>query len=212
MDAFKEIILQIETTLLAYYNIPPEYRASDFLLCTPPHRDSPRACVFLSQDDEYLDLGIYFHSDIIESCHHHNPLQELTQYNLDVLCCLAEEISHFHMILLHRHTKITRLDLELQGEIDKLLIASLLLFNQSGRFHLHPLIHIIFHNPHFSNEDPVYVESNKMAAQFWKQAIANGLGDRFHLFDPTFRRLMANNLRTRLQHRKNIIEKNYLSA
>jgi hypothetical protein len=101
-----------------------------------------------------------------------DPRAALTDANLDAFCVLVEEISHFHLILNRAQAglEVTKLELEWQGEVDKLLVSGLFLERQSGQSYLLPLARKLYDLAAVTAvDDQLYEEATKYAARFWFQ-------------------------------------------
>lgn len=201
-ESFLNIVRSIESIIAAYYG-GSLYAYAENFLCQEELKYGDRGCLFLRQSTDHLDLSIHFHQDIYDSLSNNNPLELLFEKNIDAFCVVIEEVSHFHMILNFQDHQLSWIDLELQAEIDKLLVCSLLLHQQQGSYHISALVHLLFDRasiPHSSSR--AYHEANRLGAYFWYRAIEQGLGSQFTLFDPKFRRMMIKNYRSRSAERK----------
>ena len=166
----------------------------------------PRSAVLVWQDQEddgELHLGLYFRNQAIEPMTRACPLISLNHQNLDAFCLIIEEISHFYLIVQRALEKreVSKLELEWQAEIDKLLIAAWILEEQTGDPHLHQLAHSLFSTPIFSSEETRYQEASDQAAKLWYYALKNGIGTKISLFNPNFRRFMRTNYQKPLQEK-----------
>jgi len=151
--------IELESLLGENANSHPEYNS--------------RAGVWFSQEDDFF-IGLTFSPSLIESIEKFDPSVSLQQNNLDAFCILIEEISHFHLILNRASTNsvISKLELEAQGEIDKLLISNLLLLSQTGKSHMAALSRVLYDNSQIiSEEKNRYELATKFAARFWNQCI-----------------------------------------
>jgi hypothetical protein len=109
-----------------------------------------------------------------------SPLAGLDNVNLDAFCILVEELSHFHLLLnrVDAGRPVTRSELELQGELDKLLICARLLKRQSGDYHVVALARTLYDRAEIVAADPEpYVQATKYAARFWFAASEDGPDD-----------------------------------
>lgn len=110
---------------------------------------SSRASVWFIEPkstNEDLFIGISINGDLCRILQNNNPMHFLNDKNIDAFCTLVEEISHFHLILNRaaNQKNVTKIELEWQSEIDKLIICSMLLKQQSGDSHLLPLTRKLF--------------------------------------------------------------------
>lgn len=174
------LIRYIETELSSAYHFPLETNAADFLLSREQfHAEDgslPRASVFISEKGGDLELGIFVSEAIVEALSAMQPLESLNMENLDAFCVLVEEISHFHL-LVNRANKsqgVSRLELEWQGEMDKLWLAGMLLRDQTGAACFHQLAQLILEGGRFISSDGHYEEAIRYARTFWKRLLLQG--------------------------------------
>jgi len=183
------IIDDVERRLAAFYGFAPQSRAAAHVVTREELRTSlgdrirtlpefhGRAGVFLAFDDaeDNLYIGIHFADEIRSRLEAVDPTVRLSEQNLDAFCVLIEEISHFHLILNRTDLGVSKLELEWQGEIDKLLICAELLATQSGNDHLAALARRLFDTADIVAEDhELYWEATRYAARFWFQAVREG--------------------------------------
>lgn len=130
-------------------------------------------------DADDVFIGVYVDADVISTLHLNNPLLRLDELNLNDYCLLIEEISHFHLILnrLHLGRGVSKLEIEWQGEIDKLLVCALTLANQHGHLHLYALTHRLFDCSVLTGvNQELYWQATRHAARFWYRALRAGKG------------------------------------
>ncbi len=173
-----KLIEQVEEQLARIYRFPlltsavPYFMSQEQLITESPSVKAPRAAVFLTQSQDDLQIGIHIEAQLFEVLLRHDPQHELNRQNLDAYCVLIEELSHFHL-LLHRSQNergVSQLELEWQGEIDKLLIAGLLMSEQRKASCFEQLYRSIFEDCSLS-EDPVYQEASHYAAKCWHRLL-----------------------------------------
>ena len=211
MKTLRDSIDWIEKALCRYYDIKQEHSASSFLIGAEHleslSRNSKESCVLVAKDslDEAF-VGVYFQPEIIEKIHQDNPFVGLTHKNLHAFWVLIEEISHF--VLLTQRMKENRqtsaLELEWQAEIDKILISSQLLTQQTEDPHYRPLIHASFDLSTIFSREKHYEEANHLAARFWFSAIRQGLGSFFNADHPKFL------LSLRQNYKRSFFDKNFV--
>lgn len=172
--SFHTMIQRIESELAASYDFPIEVSAADCLTQSPEAAavaSDHRAALILrsSPDQEVLEVGLYFRPELIASIEASNPLESLNSQNLDVFCVAVEEVSHFHLVIHRAQAKqgISLLELEWQGEVDKLLIAGRVLEQQTGDPHLPQLTRMIFdHSYCYTQQLELYEEAHRLAARY----------------------------------------------
>ena len=177
MTALLRTIQLIEQELRDAYGFSHDLRAVDHLL-EPTSAEqlgygSLRGGLLVSQsaDDELL-IGIHIHPSIVASLEVMDPSTKLTTANLHAFAVVAEEVSHFLHVVdrATRSRPISYLELETQGEIDKLLAAGRVLMAQCGQPHLLPLARVLYDQARIDAEDSLqerYWEATRRAATYW---------------------------------------------
>ncbi len=88
----------------------------------------------LVQEGDTLDVGIYVEPPSLANLVRQNPFARLDGENLSDFCVVTEEVSHFLYVVwnaLHAR-RITKLELELQAEVDKFVTVALCVAAQGG--------------------------------------------------------------------------------
>lgn len=140
---------------------------------TDTEQAKPRGSVWVVNDtDDEMFVGVNIAEEVTQNLESKNPLESLHNENLEDFSILVEEISHFHLIL-NRATQrleVSQVELEYQGEMDKLLISAMLLQEQCGDPHIIPLARKLYDNAIIVAQDKErYWEATKHAARFWFQ-------------------------------------------
>lgn len=143
---------------------------------TPSDEATKRAAVVVETSAEETFLGVGFHQDIVEQIADKPPLERLHSANLDVYCVLIEEVSHF-TLLTHRAATgrgVSRLELELQAEIDKVVLCAATLERHYGSPSLAPLVRSLFDQSVVVSvqDGALYETANRVAARFWHKIAA----------------------------------------
>ena len=184
LRALKAVVDRVEAELAQFYGFEPLCRAAEHLIDLDELRAamgdrvtnlpefSARAAVFLSADTraQELFIGIHFSDSISSTLTIADPLTRLADENLDQFCVIVEEVSHFHLILnrMAHEQNVSKLELESQGEIDKLLVAALTLARQCGDSHILPLARRLYDQAEIVGGDrELYWQATKHAARFW---------------------------------------------
>lgn len=184
-QALCESIRAAEQLLAEFYGFVQPSRAEDFLVAEADLRSVlarhgekdaplPRAGVFmLPGDDDELFIGVSFDKAVGETLRDHPPVDRLDDANLDAFCVVAEETSHFHLLVARANTGlgVSRLELEWQGEVDKFLVCAMLLQQQCGKPHLHELVHRLFDEAKVTQPDGPYEQATKHGARLWRALI-----------------------------------------
>ncbi|MBC7533045.1 MAG: hypothetical protein H7318_15845 [Oligoflexus sp.] len=180
MSAAKKLLIEtVEEKLATIYRFPLITSAVPFLMnkeqiiSESSEVQPPRAAVFLTQVEDTLEIGIYIQDELLRILDTHNPHHELNTHNLDAYCVLIEELSHFHLLLQRSEIGrgVSKLELEWQGEIDKLLLAGLLMSEQKNESCFKSLYRSIFEDSTVSS-DPVYQEASHYAAKCWHRLLS----------------------------------------
>ncbi len=184
MTSVTRIIDYVERRLAEYYGFALLARASDHLAtkadlaaslgegvaALPEFR--ARAGVFLKEPGSTgeLFIGVHYDDEVLARLDQADPLRRLDDRNLDAFCVLIEELSHFHLILnrMQRSQGVSKLELEWQGEVDKLLVSAVTLESQAGHLHLSPLARKLFDEARITGADEeLYWQAHRQAARLW---------------------------------------------
>ncbi|MCP5463765.1 MAG: hypothetical protein H7A33_01940 [Deltaproteobacteria bacterium] len=122
-------------------------------------------------EDETLEVALFLDHDLQQNLTTHNPLENLSRKNISDFCTLIEGISHF-VYYLHKAAlehNITQLEMELQAEIDKFLLLSLL--TRCEHLPTGQLLALLFENyqlhKHLGDEQiERYQQASQLAARF----------------------------------------------
>lgn len=210
-ESFSKTIRQVEKCLESYYRLDMQVSACQFTLEKDSYTDlvkrdpESRAEVCLVSDQQTPDeafLGIYFSDDIKNTLNQAPPQTGLTRDNLDAFTVVIEELSHFHLICQRslQNRKVSKLELEWQAEIDKVLVSSLTLMKQEGSYYIRQLLGLLFDQA-IVNPRPPYPEAHKLAGKFWKKALDHGIGETIPLTDGNFQQFMVRNYHNPLQEK-----------
>ena len=99
----------------------------------PSARDTPEK-LLVHQESETLNLALYLDEALMERLHADDPTQHLHDGNLGTFWTVLEGISHFlYLVWNAGHGRsVTLFELELQAEVDKFVVAALLIGRQCG--------------------------------------------------------------------------------
>ncbi len=136
---------ELQGMLQQTYDLDGEHRVTDFLTANPaliealgilPGSAAAGEQVLVSQqDDEYLDLAVYIAPEVLARLSASDPLEDLHDGNLADFWLALEGVSHFVYLAWNAglDKPVTRLELELQAEVDKFVLTALLLATRQGR-------------------------------------------------------------------------------
>jgi hypothetical protein len=90
--------------------------------------------VLVAEDDGGMDLAVYLESELLERLAGTDPLEDLHDDNLGDFLTALEGVSHFVYLVWNAMLgkQVTLLELELQAEVDKFVVAAQLLSRQRG--------------------------------------------------------------------------------
>ncbi len=187
----KTVVTTIDRAIKQLYNLESPHRAENFLIepNSPKAKTIPvepvsdqQAAVIIKiydNDAENVDLGIYFGDKIKADLSRMETLEPAQWPHLEMhaLSVATEEISHFHYLVdrFQAEQRVTQLELELQGEIDKFLLIFYLVQQTMGESR--PLFETIFEKVFYrftwagnlTNEQKQrYEQANVQARQFVK--------------------------------------------
>jgi hypothetical protein len=125
-------MLDVQRRLENVYAVPPQEPVTAFLVDEARAADLPgarsRVLVTHPAEDE-IALGVVLEPEVLRQLAADDPRAGLHGGNLAAFCTLTEEISHFVYLAFCAGAgrSVTRLELELQAEVDKYLTAAFLL-------------------------------------------------------------------------------------
>lgn len=144
----------------------------------------------LNEGPDETFIGIHLNANVMQTLNSKQSLVDLLRdpSGLNAFLILSEEISHFHHYLqmLEARRSISRFDLELQAELDKIIVISLITKNLFGKTHLQEILSIVFDHSEFHGTITNYQTASKIAEKFWKMSVTN-LGPKL-IFDSRFRK------------------------
>lgn len=126
------------------YDVPVQPRVEDFLFSQREtlHRlvddpglpsDTPEM-LLVSEHDGGVDLSLFLDAELLDRLETDSPAQRLHDDNLASLLVAVEGVSHFLCLIWHAALSrpVTQLELELQAEVDKFVVARLLARHHHG--------------------------------------------------------------------------------
>lgn len=186
MNIFRENLRFVETFLTSYYETKILSHVGDHLLdrndlqdliATNPAEKSQKnslASTWFIQDADQLWAGVFFDPMVVARLEKNSPLLEINSKNLNDFLIVAEEISHFHFVLnrFDRMLPVSKMEIEMQGEIDKLVVCSYLLLKQSGKDHIEQLFSLLFDSSKiYAPDAALYENSSRHAAMAFLKAL-----------------------------------------
>ncbi|HUG53823.1 MAG TPA: hypothetical protein VMR21_09480 [Vicinamibacteria bacterium] len=129
------LLLDVQRRLEALYALDRQAPVSDFLIPAEEAAAYPGggSRTLLTQRGDDVSLGVVLDDSVRARLADADPRVQLDGHNLDPFCVVAEEVSHFVYLAFCARAcrQVTRLELELQGEVDKYLSSVFLLSLQN---------------------------------------------------------------------------------
>ena len=187
------LLNQLQQLIGRTYDLDAQPDVADFVITCPTLARSlglPAAAagsaeqVLVAEDGETLDLALYLDEDMLTRLRAEDPLEALHDGNLGDFWTALEGVSHFVFLAwsaaFERQT--SRLELELQAEIDKFVLSAMLIASQFGGrvpADLHPwLFDRCGHAEHLdADERALYGRANRSAARYCRR-LMHGFLDR----------------------------------
>lgn len=136
-------LVSLQRALADIYDLPATPDVADFLMTDRAHLAQIAAAratdeqLIVAEDGDTVSLGLFIDATVLARLAERDPYTALTGENLADYLTAAEGVSHFVYVAWNAgHDKpVTLLELELQAEIDKYVLAAWLLREQgAGRF------------------------------------------------------------------------------
>lgn len=173
---------ELQQSLHDIYRLGPGYDVRDFVvtdraLATILGPDAMLAntdeTLLLAEDDQGLAMSLFLEAGMLERLHAADPLKALRPEQLDDLWKVLEGVSHFTCVAWKaaRDRKVSLLELELQGEVDKFVGTMLLALAQgntelSSRLHGWLFDEVSFHEELDDDALARYRTANDIAARY----------------------------------------------
>jgi hypothetical protein len=145
MQSSNALLNKLQCELEAIYAIELQHRVHDFVIDdprlislidnSPNARDIPEK-LLIHQDGENVDIALYLDAQLIKRLEQNDPTEQLHNNNIHDFWVALEGISHFLYFSWNvtYERQVSLLELELQAEVDKFILAALLLEKQfNGR-------------------------------------------------------------------------------
>jgi hypothetical protein len=122
-----ELAVEVQRRLEVFYDLHPEAPVTEYLV--PPaevvHLPGGGSRTLVSQQGDEVSVGVVLDEKTGRELERADPRVRLDASNLGPFSTLTEEVSHFLYLLSRARSDrpVTRLELELQAEVDKYLVA-----------------------------------------------------------------------------------------
>jgi hypothetical protein len=177
------LLNRLQRHLETIYEVHSGYQVTDFLINDPElardlddsetARELPEKLLIRKQGEETVNIGLYLDPDLLRRLEENDPTHALHRENLHDFWVALEGISHFLYFTWNAgyERRVSLLEMELQAEVDKYILAAFLFYSQQqgvvpARLHQH-----LFHN--------VDYDSRLNAAELQRYRSANHLAARF---------------------------------
>jgi hypothetical protein len=133
------VLRALQGGIESLYRVETELDVCDFLV-GGEGRDAlkvertPREQLLVKQAEGGLELGLFVDERTLENLHLRDPRRRLDERNLQDFLYAVEGVSHF-VYLVHRarvERPVSAVELELQAEVDKYVVALLVTWSQAG--------------------------------------------------------------------------------
>lgn len=135
------LVRSLQNLLADFYGLEIGADVTDYLVTDPrllqllqaDSQPSPDETLFIGTHEDQLEVALYLNQELLGRLSAADPIDDLAQSNLDDFCKVLEGVSHFVYLAWNaaKDKCITRLELELQSEVDKYVSTRLLLESQS---------------------------------------------------------------------------------
>jgi len=135
------LIGALQRTLETIYDVRAPVQVDDYLICDeaaaqrldPDGRRNAEKLLIRSHNEQ-VELALVLARDSLDRLERDNPLQALSDQNFRDFCLVLEGVSHFTYAACNaaQNKRITLLELELQAEVDKYVVACALLGRQQS--------------------------------------------------------------------------------
>ena len=176
------LLNKLQGELEALYAIELQYRVHDFVIDDPRivsiidnssnARDLPEK-LLIHQDGENIDIGLYLDAELIKRLEENDPTEKLHNHNIHDFWLALEGISHFLYFTwnVEYERRVSLLELELQAEVDKFILAAMLLEKQFNGYIPQGLYYHLFQNVGYDSrltkaELTRYRDANYFAGKF----------------------------------------------
>ncbi len=178
-------LTHIQSQLQGIYDLRLDHRVEDFLITDEAQVDRLEQCrkfrstqekLLISEYDGELFVSLYLAEELLETLETNNPYRRLESKNLREFCTVLEGVSHFIYLTWNatHDRSISRLELELQAEVDKFVSIFLLSGKQGSPIPWGTLSTWLFDRCHYDSalgpdELHRYKTANKLAREFCRR-------------------------------------------
>lgn len=134
------LVRELQRLLARLYKVDIDADVIDYLVTDESfvaglsqHLDlSPDENLLLMEEGDTVDIALYLNEGLLSRATRSKPCDELNCHNFDDFCKVLEGVSHFMYVAWNalNNKRVTRLELEMQAEVDKYVSSRLLLESQ----------------------------------------------------------------------------------
>jgi hypothetical protein len=173
----------LQRTLEAIYDVRAPVQVDDYLVSDEreARRLDPRGRanaekLLIRNDDQHVEMALVLAAESLARLDKDDPLRALSDSNFHDFCLVLEGVSHFTYAACNAalDKRITLLELELQAEVDKYVVASALLRRQQSRPQHQALWQRLFRRVRYAeclsrSELERYERANRAARRFCRR-------------------------------------------
>jgi hypothetical protein len=184
----------MQSCLTELYGLDIAYCVDDFLItdrtlarCLGGARRECDEELLIVEDDGAAEVSLFLERALVDRLEHDNPVAALSHRNLADFLVAFEGVSHFTYFAYKasRNECVSRLELELQAEVDKFIAAAMLLIRQYDRLpaRLHdwlfamPRLHADLSDAEVERYDRASRYAARYCRRLWPSLCADGSGD-----------------------------------
>jgi hypothetical protein len=177
------LLNRLQRHLETIYEVRSGYQVADFVINDPglardldvteTARELPEKLLIRKQDEEAVGIALYLDPDLLQRLEANDPTQSLHGQNLHDFWLALEGISHFLYFTWNAgyERRVSLLEMELQGEVDKYILAAFLFRRQRqgavpARLHQHLFRNVAYDTRLNAAELQRYRSANYFAARF----------------------------------------------
>jgi hypothetical protein len=175
----------LQQMLEGLYQVSIDYSVEDFVITDPElarrldasaNARESREKLLVAQQGNELHLSLYLDSGVLDRLADDCPFDELHNENLEDFLLALEGVSHFLYVSWNAgfDRGVTLLELEMQAEVDKYVLANSLFTQQRRDVHPKQVWRCLFDSPSFDEalereELERYVDASRYAGRFCSQ-------------------------------------------
>jgi len=170
------VLASIQRHLQEIYELDVACNVHDFLITSrfmPAPQPASREQLLLVQEPDELLLSLYLHEEVVNKLAPSNGNLRLHPGNLECFCLALEGISHFLYVIWNAAygRRVTRLEMEVQAEIDKFIMVARHLEGDTDRPPPGRLLQLLFDSISFrddlsADELQRYRDANTLARRY----------------------------------------------